>query len=622
MDVEAGIGLAHRRLSILDLSVAGAQPMTSADGRFVISFNGEIYNHSVLRQELEAAAGPLSWRGHSDTETLLAAIQSWGLRQTLRRSFGMFALALWDREDATLSLARDRTGEKPLYLAAVGSAWAFASEPQAFRHIPGFDPRRDPAALAAYLATSAVPDRMCVFARVGKVRPGTVLQIRPADGSVVEREYETVLQLIKRAQSARLEAGDAADEVQAVLRDVVASQMMSDVPLGSFLSGGVDSSLVTALMQEVADRPVRTFSIGFSDAGYDESVHAERVATHLGTEHTTYRLTEEDALAIVPRLARIYGEPFADSSQIPTALLCACARREVTVALTGDGGDEVFGGYTRHFLGPRLWARLSAVPKPLRKAAPLLGRAVRRLGGGQSRMLRGLIKCAGLPATLLDKAERMGEVAAHASSLESVYASLTRSLDAPEAYLLEPPRGPGGPAATVDLEWLTLEPEERMMAMDTLGYLPSDILVKVDRASMNVSLETRAPFLDARTIEVAWRLPLEARIRDGKGKQVLREILDRYIPRDLIERPKQGFAVPIDRWLRGELRSWADGFLTRDAIVAAGIFCDEPVRDLWAAHLAQRGNFGQTLWTILMFQAWQLEWMESNTAAMEIAAAE
>lgn len=561
-DPAAGIGLAHRRLSILDLSAAGAQPMMSTDGRFVVVFNGEIYNHLDLRHELEGAAGPIPWRGHSDTETLLAAIQSWGLRQALRKSYGMFALALWDRENACLSLARDRTGEKPLYMADLGTAWAFASEPQAFRHVPGFDPRLDSDALAAYLAASAVPDRMCAFARVRKIRPGTVLQIWPQGGRSEEVAYETVPKLIERGRASRLKSGSATDEVHAVLREVVASQMISDVPLGSFLSGGVDSSLVTALMQEAAERPVRTFSIGFDDAGYDESVHAERVASHLGTEHTTYKLTEQDALEIIPRLPRIYAEPFADSSQIPTALLCACARWEVTVALTGDGGDEIFGGYTRHFLAPRLWARLSAVPRPVRKTAPRFGRAIRRLGGGQSRLFRMIAWRAGLPASFLDKAERMSEVAAHATSLASVYAFLTRTTNAPHGLLRNPPGDLGEAELDPDLEALTLEPEERIMAMDTLRYLPSDILVKVDRAAMNVSLETRAPFLDARTIETAWRLPLEARIRDGKGKRVLRDILDRYVPNELIERPKQGFAVPIDRWLRGELRNWANTLLS------------------------------------------------------------
>ncbi|MGC9419090.1 MAG: asparagine synthase (glutamine-hydrolyzing), partial [Rhodovulum sp.] len=611
------VGLAHRRLSILDLSPAGAQPMEASSGRFVLVFNGEIYNHLALREELEKEGGRLGWRGHSDTETLLCAIEHWGLNKTLGKAFGMFALALWDKDERRLSLARDRTGEKPLYLAKLGQGWAFASEPQAFYRVPGFKARIDPQPLQDYLATLAVPDSACVYTDTRKIRPGTILQISGLDGTEQEERYYDMLSVMARGRRTALDRsvtdhGRIVQEVETVLHEVVASQMISDVPLGSFLSGGVDSSLVTALMQEVADRPVKTFTIGFAEAGYDESAHAERVAEHLGTDHTTFRLTEADALDLIPRLPRIYGEPFADSSQIPTALLCAHARQEVTVALTGDGGDEIFGGYNRHVLVPKLWSRIERVPRALRRTAGPLAKGIQGLGGEQSRGLRTLARRLGVPASMLDKAGRFGEVAAQAGCLEDVYVALTRSTDTPHRFLVDSGASDKRVLLCRDPRLASFAAGEWMMAQDTFGYLPSDILVKVDRAAMSVSLETRAPFLDARTIEAAWRLPLQEKIRDGKGKQILREILDRHVPRDLIDRPKQGFAVPMDRWLRGELRGWADELLSRDALVEGGILRVEPVTDLWVAHLESRGNYGQTLWALLMLQAWVRE-PRSNT---------
>ena len=369
----------------------------------------------------------------------------------------------------------------------------------------------------------------------------------------------------------------------------------------------------------MSERPVRTFTIGFEEAGYDESMHAEAVAEHLGTEHTAYRLTEDEALELVPKLPKIYREPFADSSQIPTALLCAHARDAVTVALTGDGGDEVFGGYNRHVLGPKLWSRIERVPRILRRTAGPLGRGVQGLGGGQSRFLRSIARRAGLPTSTLDKAGRLGEVAASASSIADIHAALTRGIDDPEKLLAAGENAPMTAEAIRDDRLQAFAAEERMMALDTLDYLPSDILPKVDRAAMHVSLETRAPFLDVRTMETAWRLPLRAKIRDGKGKQVLREILDRHVPRGLMERPKQGFAVPIDRWLRGELRTWADNLLSSEAIHEGGVLRFNPVRDLWDAHQSGRQNHGQTLWALVMLQAWLREWRATKTPRSETA---
>lgn len=617
IDPEAGIGLVHRRLSILDLSPAGAQPMVSSTGRYIIAFNGEIYNHPALREELESGENSPAWRGHSDTETLLLAIERWGLKTALQRACGMFALALWDTVEGRLSLARDRTGEKPLYLAEIVGGWAFASELSSFHGLPGFKARLDQQALSDYLATLVVPDTACMFQGVRKIRPGTILHISAAAGTVEEDCYFDIVQVMSSGRhSAGTRPADALPsdlaEIEAVLQDVVHSHMISDVPLGGFLSGGIDSSLVTALMQEASDRPVKTFTIGFAEAGYDESAHAERVAEHLGTDHTTFRLTEADALEIIPRLPRIYSEPFADSSQLPTALLCAHARKQVTVVLTGDGGDEIFGGYNRHVLGPRLWSLMTRVPKGLRSMGAPLAKSIQWLGGEQSHWLRQLARRTGVPASLLDKAGRLGDVVARADSIEDVYTALTRITDFPDQFLLETLAASEPELLRKDPRLRTFGAQEWMMAQDTIGYLPSDILVKLDRAAMSVSLETRAPFLDVRVIEAAWRLPSRAKIRDGKGKQILREILQRRVPMLLTERPKQGFAVPIDRWLRGELRDWAGKLLARDELAEGTLLDVNRVEEMWSSHLSGTRNHGQILWAILMLQAWMQEWRISS----------
>ncbi|WP_375264221.1 asparagine synthase (glutamine-hydrolyzing), partial [Palleronia sp.] len=401
LDCAAGLGLAHRRLSILDLSPAGAQPMLSRNETLVLVFNGEIYNHGLLREEL----GPRDWRGESDTETLLEAIAAWGLEQTLQRAYGMFALALWDRSREVLFLARDRMGEKPLYLADLVSGWAFASELHALRAVPGYSARLSSSGVESYLSRSVVADDACILKNVRKIPPGHILRIEGQAQKLQLIPFDTVSTMIERGRAAKSRhpsPESAVDHVECVLREVVASQMISDVPVGSFLSGGIDSSLITALMQEVSDRPVKTFSIGFDESGYDESTHAEQVAAHLGTDHRTFRVREQDALEFVPKLPKIYSEVFSDSSQIPTALLCQLARQEVTVALTGDGGDEVFGGYTRHFMAPRLWTRLNRIPIVFRRHGKAVGQAVQWFGGGQSPLLRDLFRRVGLPASALD----------------------------------------------------------------------------------------------------------------------------------------------------------------------------------------------------------------------------
>ena len=596
------IGLVHRRLAIVDLSEAGTQPMHSHCGRFLTVFNGEIYNHLDMRMALERDQGPIAWRGHSDTETLLAGISHWGLCETLKRSFGMFALAVWDSKRRTLSLARDRMGEKPIYVVQLGNSWAFASELSALRVLPEFPASINLDAVAAQISTTVVPDKSCILEGVTKVSPGTVLEISATSGESSELVYEKFGELVKQGRSLRSSTRQtfqaAADQIEDVLNEVVASQMISDVALGSFLSGGVDSSLITSLMQVNSTRAVKTFSIGFADAGYDESVHAEAVAEHLGTDHQTFRLREDDALDIIPELARIYGEPFADSSQIPTLLLCREARKHVTVALTGDGGDEIFGGYNRHVLAPKLWGRASKMPAYARRAGTFLGRA---FSSRSDKFVQHASGLTGLSPSVFKKAARFGEILGNSASLDQVYFGLTRHCDDPGQFLKMPVLRE---EADTWNEFNDLEPAERLMALDSVGYLPSDILVKVDRAAMSASLETRAPFLDARTVRAAWSLDLCHRIRDGVGKAVLRDILYRHVPKHLIERPKQGFSIPIDSWLRGPLKDWADNLISEDMIEAFGVLQLHTVREVWSEHLSGRRNHGHLLWSLLMLQQW------------------
>jgi len=602
-DDAAGIALGHRRLSILDLSEAGAQPMHSACGRFVIAFNGEIYNHPALRADLDHAGDAPDWRGQSDTETLLALVAARGLVDSLRACHGMFALALWDREARTLHLARDRMGEKPLYYGAIGGTWAAASELHGLRALPGCPTGTDPAAVAAYLARGYVPDGMSIHAGIAKLPPGRVLTLRAGTDPGTETSEDFVTLAARgMAAPAMADAAARSRNLEDVLHHAIQDQMIADVPLGCFLSGGIDSSLVAALMQTGRATPVETFSVGFTDARFDETPHAAAVARHLGTAHTEFRLDETEALDVIPDLARIYDEPFADSSQIPTALLCRAARKQVTVALTGDGADEVFGGYNRHILGPKLWRLLAPLPMALRRP---LGRALAGLEGAAARhaALHRLAARARMPVTLLDKLGRLGELVAKADGMPDIYAHLTRGIMDPGAFMTAPPdhavadlRLPAALERLTGTEWL--------MAQDSLGYLPGDILTKVDRAAMATSLETRAPFLDPQVIAAAWALPPEDRVARGRGKVALRTILERHLPAALIDRPKQGFAVPLERWLREGLRDWAEGLLTRSDLLDRAGLNPQMIDEAWTGHLARRNNQGQKLWTVLMLLAW------------------
>lgn len=601
-DPDCGVALGHRRLAILDLSPAGAQPMQSACGRYVVAFNGELYNHRALREALERAGAAPGWRGHSDTETLLAAISHWALEAALKRSCGMFALALWDRQQRVLHLARDRMGEKPLYFARHDQGWMFGSELRALL-AGGWRAQIDRGALAAYLRLGYVPDHLCILEGVQKVTPGGIVTLR-ADGAPSQLRYDAIEQRFGQAPAVT-DTDAAVAALEQVLEQVIGEQMLSDVPLGCFLSGGVDSSLVASLMQAGSDRQIHSFAIGFEDPRFNEAPHAAAVAAHLGTAHTEFILREDDALSIVPELPRIYDEPFADSSQIPTTLLCRAARNHVTVALTGDGGDEVFGGYNRHIRGPRLWARVARCPRPLR---PLVARAVEGggwLGRRHERLARRALDALGLPLTTLDNLPKLANALRNTHDAQAFYQSFVtvgprlQDVLLPPLPLVSPDPRACDPAGLPMAEWL--------MASDSTGYLPGDILVKVDRAAMNASLETRAPFLDVRVIDLARQIDIVQHVDRREGKKLLRNLLHRHVPRDLIERPKQGFAIPLDSWLRGALKTWSEASLEDEALFHDLGLNATAVQALWQAHQSRRINAGRELWVVLMLLLWAKE---------------
>ncbi|KVT35531.1 asparagine synthetase B [Burkholderia ubonensis] len=615
LDAQAGIALGHRRLAIVDLSVHGRQPMASACGRFVLVFNGEIYNHQALRAELERTGRAPAWRGHSDTEVLLAAIAAWGVEAALRRATGMFAIALWNRESRVLTLARDRIGEKPLYYGRIGDALVFASELKALRSFPGFDGAIDRDALCLYLRQSSVPAPYTIYRGIRKLPPGTFIQFEHARDTPRVRAYWTLEHAIEAGRAEPFEgtAQEAVGLLDGILRKAVAQQMEADVPLGAFLSGGIDSSAIVALMQAQSAAPVDTFTIGFHEAGYDEAGYAKAVARHLGTRHTELYVTADHALAVVPKLPSIYDEPFSDASQIPTFLVSELTRRHVKVSLSGDGGDELFGGYTRYFLTPRLWRKLHRVPAAVRAR---IAAALHALRPDHADQLAAVAQSAwsgaearDTPPRIGDRLHKLGHVMT-ADSRIGLYRLLMSAVHHPERIALagqEPPT----PLDTASAWPADLTFAEQAMAIDTLTYLPTDILTKVDRAAMAVSLETRMPFLDHHVVEFAWRLPASVRLPDGRSKVLLRRLLDAYVPASLIDRPKQGFCAPIDHWLRGSLRDWAEALLHPARLREEGFFDAAAVERLWRQHQTGRMNWQHQLWTVLMFQAW----LEAQRAA-------
>ena len=579
--------------------------MLSASGRYVIVFNGEIYNHLDLRAELTEK----TWRGHSDTETLLAAFEFWGVEATLKKSVGMFAIALWDRETRLLTLARDRLGEKPLYYGWQKGTLLFGSELKALKVHPAFVGEVDRDTLTLFLRHSAIPAPYSIYKNIYKLLPGTYWQISLdafAAHSGVLKTYWSAREVAELGQKTPFAGSDdeARDALESVLGRSVAGQMLADVPLGAFLSGGVDSSTIVALMQTRSTRPVKTFTIGFNEAGYNEAQHAHTVARHLGTEHTELYVTPQDAMDVIPSLSAMYDEPFADSSQIPTCLVSRMARQHVTVSLSGDGGDELFGGYNRYFWARNIWRKLGWMPRPLRAAvAGMLTTVPPASWNSSFQKLEQWLPARLRYANPGDKLHKVAEILA-VRSPEEIYLGLVSHWKNPAQLV------PGSQEPTtllIDPAYRAALPdfEHRMMYLDTVTYLPDDILTKVDRAAMSVSLETRVPMLDHRVVEFAWSLPLHMKIRQGQGKWLLRQVLYRHVPESLIERPKMGFGVPIDQWLRGPLKLWAEALIEPNKMRREGIFDPAPIQRKWLEHQAGARNWSYCLWDVLMFQQWQ-----------------
>ena len=585
VDEGAGVALGHQRLSILDLSAAGHQPMVSHCGRFVLIFNGEIYNHPVLRVELDQCSRSINWKGHSDTETLLMGFCIWGIERTLIKAKGMFALALWDRLEHKLTLARDRMGEKPLYYGFQNNTFLFGSELKSLKAHPAFVGEVDRDALALLVRHNCIPGPYSIYKNFYKLPPGTYAQLPARNPCLEEFKIQTYWSLSEASHRASIDTPSITDSVAIetlnnLLNDATREQMCADVPLGALLSGGVDSSLVVALMQANSTHPVNTFTIGFDDHAFDESEQARMVASHLGTNHTELNVSGEDALDLLHLLPSLYDEPFADSSQIPTYLVMKMTRQHVKVALSGDGGDELFGGYDRYRVGPRQWRKVQWMPFIVRR---VLGSAMTKLPEG--------------------KLCRLGRRLEVARDFDDWSISMIKSWSETGNLVIKEPNPTT--LLTERGRWPEIsDPVARMMALDALTYLPDDILVKVDRAAMAVSLETRAPLLDKDVVEYALNMPLHLKIRDGKGKWALRQVLSRYVPDSLVDRPKKGFSIPLDNWLRGPLRQWAEELISEQRLRDEGFFNPQPIRQAWQQHLSGKANNAHRLWSILMFQAW------------------
>ena len=609
-DPDRGIFFGHRRLAVVGLGRHGAQPMESSDGRWVLNYNGEVYNHRELRYRL--AGEGIVFRGGSDTEVLLGAVTQWGLERALDAVEGMFSMALWDRAAGELHLVRDRFGEKPLYYGWVGKRMAFASELKALRSLPGFDAEIDRDAVALYLRHNCIPAPHTIYSGIAKLLPGQLSTVDAASSPGSAAHNRTYWSSYRAVEAARRDPFDGpveamADRLEEVLSESVAARMVADVPVGAFLSGGIDSSMVVALMQQHSDRPVKTFTVGYADRAFDESAEAAAVASHLHTEHHPLAVTEADALSVVPMLPDIWDEPFGDVSAVPMHLVSKLARGEVTVALSGDGGDELFAGYNRHAWLERIWRRSSVLPARVRRMSGAV------LGRLPPSMVEGAARAAATVAPRTEvrnpafKVAKVGKVL-EASGPEDAYFSLVSYWDDAESIVL-------GAGRTVSIasrpdEWPVLDGiTEQMLWLDLVGYLPDDILTKLDRAAMAVSLETRVPFLDRRVFELAWRLPREVKLREGTTKWLLRQVLYRHVPADLIDRPKMGFGFPIGTMLRGPLRPWAEELLDEGRLRRQGLLDPTPVRRAWRQHLAGRRDLAHELWDILALQAWLDRWV-------------
>ena len=612
IDENIGLALGHRRLSILDLSPAGHQPMQSACGRFVVAFNGEIYNHLALRQQLTTTGQAPAWCGHSDTETLLACVSAWGIEKTLQATVGMFAISLWDKQLKVLTLARDRLGEKPLYYGWQSDTLLFGSELKALKAHPAFSGKVDRNALALLLRHNCIPAPHSIYTGIFKLMPGHYLTFPLADIAAARVAqpvpYWSFNSVVEQGLANPF--GGNANEAVELLHDQlsrsISEQMLADVPLGAFLSGGVDSSAVVALMQAQCKQKVRTFTIGFDQDGYNEATHAKAVARHLGTDHTELYVSPQDALDVIPLLPTMYCEPFSDSSQIPTFLVSQMARQHVTVALSGDGGDELFGGYNRYLTAQRVWSRMQQLPLFSRLAVSRVLRALPPSRWDQvfhlvSHLLPKRFHLAG-PG---DKAHKLASVL-NVSDSQAFFRQLTSHWNDPASVVIgahEPPTLLTNPAAWPETDCF----EHSMMAMDAQTFMADDILVKVDRAAMANSLETRVPMLDHRIVELAWQMPLDFKIHQGQGKWMLRQVLYKYVPKELIERPKMGFGIPLDEWLRGPLRDWAEELLDENRLRQDGYFKPTPIRSMWLEHLSGKRNNQHPLWDVLMAQAWLAE---------------
>ncbi|MBT4732320.1 asparagine synthase (glutamine-hydrolyzing) [Candidatus Woesearchaeota archaeon] len=617
IDENNGIAFGHRRLSILDLSFSGHQPMVSPCGRFTIIFNGEIYNHLQLRDRLNGSANNYSWIGHSDTETLVYAFSKWGIDKTLKNLVGMFAIAVWDSKSKELFLIRDRFGEKPLYYGWSGKAFIFGSELKSLRSYKYFNSRIDRKALSIYMQHVNVPAPYSIFQNVYKLEPGCILKISkngtyapptstpfsPFDSDGFSIKYWYSLSEVAKFNQKNCINDDveAIELLETALEDSVRSQLISDVPLGAFLSGGIDSSIIVSLMQKLSINPVKTFTIGFEDEAFNEAKHAAKVAKYLGTDHNELYVTADEAYKVIPDLCNLYDEPFADSSQIPTYLVSKMARQNVKVALSGDAGDEFFGGYNRYLWGTRIWNKLKFMPSSLRH---VLGSAMQKVPVSTWDHIGTLLPNRYSINLIGDKAHKLAYRLKYVNSIDDVYRSLVtegykkESLVYGGSCTLETRLNNAGIVSGMS------DPEHRMMLWDSLTYLPDDILTKVDRAAMGVSLETRMPFLDHRVVELAWRLPLDMKIRNGQGKWPIRQILYKYVPKDLIERPKAGFAIPVGQWIRGPLRGWTNDLLNEQRIQREGYFNADAVKIILEQHMNGSHDWSHRLWAILMFQSW------------------